>query len=76
MSPSDDELEQLVRVERDLRAAEERMSAQLLQVADLQRDGRDPSRAEEQLRVVFMSVELLKSHVQFLRQRLHLDLTY
>lgn len=71
MSPlNNQELQHLLSVERDLRAAEERMSTQLLHLADLRRDGRDTSHAEERLRVIAASVELLRLHAQFVRERI------
>lgn len=57
-------------VERDLHAAEERLSAQLLLIADLRRGGRDTAQAENRLRMILAARELLKTHLSFLRDRL------
>jgi hypothetical protein len=57
-------------VDRDIQNAEHRVTAQLLHIADLRRDGRSTARAEERLRTILESVQALKAHRQFVRDRI------
>ncbi len=74
MSPlNDEERQYLESVERAFRDAEARTSVQLLHTADLRQDRRDTTSAEQRLRMIAASIELLRLHVEFMRERIELE---